>query len=265
MPRTAQTARATHGAGAAATDSWYLDRLVALQKREANLGFIRRWSDGFRAETVLKTDLFEEANGQDRILFDLDRGQSRTLGFDWALPTVRKAAEKGRDTDVRVMAADARKLPLPPDSVDLILSTSTLDHFNRREDFLAAIRELARILKPGGRLLLTMDNPANPTYLLLRIVCRLPNAPFTLGYTPGKDRLGKDLEQAGLRCLGWEPLLHNPRLFSTMLYMALRRTLGERGDGPIRSAMGAFARLDALPTRWWTCCFNAVCAEKPAR
>lgn len=246
------------------TDSWYLDPLVALQKREANLGFIERWSEGFRADTVLKTDLFEEANGLDRILFDFDRGQKRTLGFDWTLATVQKASRAGRGSPARLMAADARRLPLPSDSVDLILSTSTLDHFDNREDFTAAVRELARILRPGGRLLLTMDNPVNPTYQLLRVVCALPGAPFTLGYTPSKGRLGADLEAAGLRCSGWEPLLHNPRLFSTLLYMALRKTFGKNGDGAIRFALEGFDRLGDLPTRWLTCCFNAVCAEKPA-
>ena len=208
------------------TDSWYLDPLVALQKREANMGFVRRWSNGFSPETLLKTDLFEEANGLDRILFDLDLGQSRTLGFDLSIPTVHKADSQGRGSAARLMAADARNLPLETNSVDLIVSTSTLDHFDLAEDFVASIRELARVLRPGGRLLLTMDNPANPTYQLLRLVCRLPGAPFELGYTPGKKQLEADLRRAGLRPVGWEPLLHNPRLFSTLLYMALRRLPG---------------------------------------
>ncbi len=244
------------------SDSWYLDPLVAVQKREANLGFIERWSAGFEVETLVKTDLFEEANGLDRILFDLDRGQRRTVGFDLAIPTVHKAARSGRNSGAMLMAADARRLPLADDSVDLIVSTSTLDHFDRREDFEASIHELARVLRPGGRLLLTMDNPWNPTYTLLRWVCRLSRAPFELGYTPTRSRLGINLRQAGLEPLGWEPLLHNPRLFSTLLFIAMRRIFGRRADRAIAWNLRAVSRLGGLPTRWVTCCFNAVCAEK---
>lgn len=246
------------------TDSWYLDPLVAVQKREANVAFFEKWADGFPAKVVVKTDLFEEANNLDRILFDLDRGQEQTLGFDIAMPTVRKAARAGRGSKARMMAADARQLPFAENSVDLILSTSTLDHFDYAEDFEASIVELGRILRPGGRLVLTMDNPWNPTYQLLRAVCRLPSAPFELGYTPSKSRLTRNLTDAGLEPLGWQPILHNPRLISTVMWMAMRRGLGRHADGAIRRSLWAFEQLDKLPTRWLTCCFNGVCAEKRA-
>jgi hypothetical protein len=59
-------------------------------------------------------------------------------------------------------------------------------------------------------------------------------------------------------------LIHNPRLVSTALFMALRRTLGRRADGPIRFLLGSFERLGRLPTREYTACFVAVCGRKPA-
>jgi len=244
------------------TDSWYLDPLAAVQKRNANLGFIRRWSEGFQAETLVKTDLFEEANGLDRILFDLNCGQSRTLGFDICVPTAVRAGKRGRGSGVGLMAADARTLPLADSSVDLIVSTSTLDHFDHAAEFEASIKDLARILRPGGRLLLTLDNPSNPTYQVLRLACRIPGAPFSLGYTPNKRRLVENLESVGLRPRGWESLLHNPRLLSTLLFLAMRRTMGSRAEGAVSFALKSFAKLERLPTRNLTSCFNAVCAEK---
>lgn len=244
------------------TDSWYLDPLAAIQKREANMGFIRRWSEGFQAETLVKTDLFEEANGLDRILFDLDCGQERTLGFDIWIPTAIRAGMRGRGSGVGFMAADARRLPLADESVDLIVSTSTLDHFDHAREFEASIEDLARVLKPGGRLLLTVDNPSNPTYQMLRLACRIPGAPFTLGYTPTKRRLTKNLEENRLKPIGWESLLHNPRLFSTLLFLAMRKTMGRKADGAVGFALDAFAKLGQLPTRDLTSCFHAVCAEK---
>ena len=50
--------------------SWYLDPLVASQKREEFQRLITAWSQGSNLRSVLKTDLFEEANGVDQLLFD---------------------------------------------------------------------------------------------------------------------------------------------------------------------------------------------------
>ena len=259
LPQTASSDK--HPAGGS-TDSWYLDPLAAVQKRNANLGFIRRWAADFQAETLVKTDLFEEANGLDRILFDLDCGQRRTLGFDICVPTAVRAGKLGRGSGVGFMAADARTLPLADESVDLIVSTSTLDHFDHPAEFEASLKDLGRVLRPGGRLLLTLDNPSNPTYQVLRLACRIPGAPFSLGYTPSKKRLVENLESVGLRPLGWESLLHNPRLVSTLLFLAMRRTMGSHAEGAVSFALKSFAALERLPTRNLTSCFNAVCAEK---
>jgi len=78
--------------------------------------------------------------------------------------TVRKARLRARRPVPQFLAADARGLPLRTASFDLVLSTSTLDHFDSRREFVAAIAEIARVLRPGGRLVLTIDNPSNPLY-----------------------------------------------------------------------------------------------------
>ena len=50
-----------------ADESWYLDPLVARQKRDKHLALLQAWWNGGSA-MVLKTDLFEEANGYDELL-----------------------------------------------------------------------------------------------------------------------------------------------------------------------------------------------------
>jgi hypothetical protein len=72
------------------------------------------------------------------------------------------------------------------------------------------------------------------------------------------------LEQAGLEVLDSRMLIHNPRLISTILFLALRRLLGRRADGPIAFLLHAFAALERLPTREFTGCFSAVRARKPS-
>ncbi|MBN1595498.1 class I SAM-dependent methyltransferase [candidate division FCPU426 bacterium] len=60
--------------------------------------------------------------------------------------------------------ADLQKLPFDPDTFDLILFTNTIEHLYDPHPVLA---ELARILKPGGKLLVSTENCANVGWILL--------------------------------------------------------------------------------------------------
>lgn len=54
-------------------------------------------------------------------------------------------------TNVSAVVADARSLPLPDDSIDLALSNYCLHHLDDAGK-MVALGELARVLRPGGRL-----------------------------------------------------------------------------------------------------------------
>lgn len=56
-------------------------------------------------------------------------------------------------TNVSVVVGDARELPLPEASIDLALSNYCLHHLTDT-DKLVALRELVRVLRPGGRLVI---------------------------------------------------------------------------------------------------------------
>jgi SAM-dependent methyltransferase len=245
--------------------SWYLDPLVARQKRDLHLELIERWTAGCHPSRVLKTDVFEDAFGEDHILADLLPGARIRIGMDVAPTTVEHARSRCAAASACFFAGDVRRLPLRAESIDVIVSNSTLDHFDSAADFRLALQELARVLRPGGRLLVTMDNLLNPFYLVLRWASRLRGAPFHLGYTTSQAGLVKALEDAGLEVVDRGTLIHNPRGLSTVLVLALRRMLGPRADGPIRTLLRLFARLERLPTRGFTACFVGACARKPAR
>jgi len=89
----------------------------------------------------------------------------------------------------RFLVSDVRNLAIRRESMDAIISTSTLDHFDTRSDFEQAIGQLAGALRPGGVLVITLDNPQNPLYALLRWASRRGWTPFRLGYTPSLPRL----------------------------------------------------------------------------
>lgn len=242
--------------------SWYLDPLVAQQKRQVHLDLIQQWRDPSSAPRILKTDLFEEAFGHDHLLPALAPHAAFACGIDEAFSTARAAHR--RSPGCPSVAADVRRLPLAPASFDLVLSTSTLDHFTNPEDFRRAISELHRVLRPGALLILTLDNPSNPLYPPLRWLSRTRFAPFFLGYSPAMPQLQRILLDAGFEVERTAFLLHNPRLLSTLMTLLCRRLLGRFASPVIAFHLRAFALLHHLPTRRFTACFHAVAARKPA-
>lgn len=241
--------------------NWYLDPLVAQQKRQVHLEWIRRNVTRHSTKVLLKTDLFEEANGEDELLFSMPFAAELKLGIDIDETTVRRASLSRPGTCNRFVTADVRHLPFEDSSVDIVLSNSTLDHFDNAGDLEVSIRELARVLKQGGLLLITLDNPRNPLYLLFRAGARRYGLTFRLGHTADQRKLARLFESAGLEMLSTDLLLHNPRFLSTLLFLALRRL--RLGDRVIGALLSAFSFLGKLPTRGYTAVFVAACGQKP--
>jgi SAM-dependent methyltransferase len=254
-----QSATSWNGVAAGDDASWYLDPVVARQKREVHLRLIREWMPQ-GAQVALKTDLFEEAFGKDELLPDLSRLVRTWIAIDVSPRVVRRAAAGNTPPRAFYLAADARSLPLRARCLDMVVSTSTLDHFATRAEFEQAIVELVRVLRPGGHLIVTVDNPSNPLYPLLRWLCRW--GPFPLGYTPPAAELNQILERTGFEVTATQALIHNPRFLSSGIFLALRRTLRAHADRPIEWLLAMFAVMDRLPTRRFTACFLAARAVR---
>ena len=135
--------------------SWYLDRVVAEQKGRLHQALIRRWTPDLHGGRVLKTDLFEEACGADQILFDLFGEAGLVMGIDLAWPIAHRARARRPDRAIQFLISDVRSLAVRSESMDLIVSTSTLDHFASRAEFCAALWELKRVLRAGGVAIVT--------------------------------------------------------------------------------------------------------------
>lgn len=86
------------------------------------------------------------------ILFDAEPG-GITFGIDLRLNDIKEASETG--TYRMLQVADIQRLPFADNSIGSIFSNSVFEHL---EDIDAALSEAARVLKPGGKLVLTSPN-----------------------------------------------------------------------------------------------------------
>ena len=247
---------------ALAKPSWYLDEEVAHQKKRVHQDLVRRWIGVRQKGLVLKTDLFEEAWGQDGIYGDLfEADDAVLLGMDIAEATVASACGSGL-RPAHGFVCDLRALAVRPLSLDLILSMSSLDHFESEAEFHASLGQLCDALRPGGSLVITLDNPANPLYWVLRAVSRTRISPFALGFTPSLKDLEGELTGANFEVLDREWLIHNPRLLSTAIFGMIRMLLGKRAGPVIQVGLWFCALQRGLWTRRFSACFYGVHARK---
>lgn len=79
----------------------------------------------------------------------------QVIGLEYDFQRAREA----RSRSERILCAAGEKLPFPDDNFDLILSHEVLEHV---QDDAAALREMLRVLRPGGRMLIFVPNRGYP-------------------------------------------------------------------------------------------------------
>ena len=220
--------------------------------RRAHLMLLDRW--GPPAGRWLKTDLQEEREPGPRALVGALPGY--WTGIDMAHPVVAGAHRSG----VTGAVADVRRLPFPEGTFDGVLSTSTLDHFAHVSEIGVALGELRRVLRDGGRLVLTLDNPKNP---LIRLRNALPRqaqlasgmVPYHVGPTLSEAAGRQALVASGFEVVASTFLLHAPHVVGTRA--ARWRWVEERAlpwldrleRTPVASRTGHFVAFHAIAGR----------------
>ena len=85
----------------------------------------------------------------------VDIWQAEDLSGNRADVPLKNAALEGVASRVTVQTADMRKLPFPDNTFDVVLSRAAVHNLYASADREAAIREIARVLRPGGRAVIT--------------------------------------------------------------------------------------------------------------
>jgi SAM-dependent methyltransferase len=161
-----------------------------------------------------------------------------------------------------VLAADVRKLPFANDCFTLIVSPSTLDHFRDPEDLNRSFCELARVLEPEGRLIVTLDNRQNIFDPLLRLASRLGLVPYYLGRSYTMRELRDELERAGFIVEETTAILHNPRLTAAGAIAIARKLRSPRFTRFVQRTLIRAQRLEKTWLRYYTGSFVAAKAVR---
>ncbi len=107
---------------------------------------------------LLKTDLWDEAKNTEILRWAAEQG-ARPVGVDIAFSITQQARDILKAHEPRCAVGDVRSLPFGTNTVDLIYSMGTVEHF---PDYAVAIEEIYRVLKPGGTAIIGVPNKLDP-------------------------------------------------------------------------------------------------------
>jgi len=167
---------------------------------------LNAWLEPLLAPTVRALDA---GCGRFGVLGRFRERVALAIGVDADFPSLKENPLLSLRAQARLEA-----LPFPPDAFDLILCTWVIEHLPEPR---AAFAEIARVLRPGGHLLLLTPNARHPLvalgrwiparwrpFLVQRLYGRAPPDTFPVFYranTPGALR--RLLREAGLREAAW--------------------------------------------------------------
>lgn len=106
--------------------------------------FARAFCDG--------RDVLDVASGEGYGSAQIAQIARSVVGVEYAGSTARHARASFPRDNLHYVQGDARSLPLADDSVDVVVSFETIEHFAGQDDFL---REVRRVLRPGGQFIVS--------------------------------------------------------------------------------------------------------------
>ncbi|KAA2212007.1 class I SAM-dependent methyltransferase [Teichococcus oryzae] len=129
---------------------WTGERLTTAAGGQVEIEHLHRY---FLARTLCRgRDVLDIACGEGYGSALMAQAARSVLGVDVSAEAVSHAAQVYARSNLRYEHGDARSIPLPDQSVDMVVSFETLEHFFEHDRFLEEVR---RVLRPGGLLLLS--------------------------------------------------------------------------------------------------------------
>jgi 2-polyprenyl-3-methyl-5-hydroxy-6-metoxy-1,4-benzoquinol methylase len=198
--------------------------------------------------------VLEYGCGQGKLSVLLARSGARVTTFDLSAASIdlarRRAELNGVDRRIAFHVATGESLPFEAGAFDLAIGKAILHHL----DPTAGARELARVMRPGGRAAFSEPLGTNPLLVFARA-----HLPYPRKHPRGADR---PLTAQDLRI--WRAPFAEVTLRPVQLLSMVERAVGARRIGPLRLLDDALlARFPGLAPlcRYGVLCFRARPAE----
>jgi SAM-dependent methyltransferase len=165
----------------------------------------------------------------------------RLTGLELEYPFLRIAHATLRDSDISLVNGNLYALPFPDDTFDKIILSEVLEHL---EDDVRGLREIVRVLKPGGLVAITVPNENYPFWWdpLNKTLETLFDAPIRRGLLAGiwanhvrlygREGLRLVAEEAGLEVLAERSFTHYCMPFTHNIVYGFGKTILEAGVLP---------------------------------
>ena len=180
--------------------------------RRCEIALLERSLGSLRGKRILKLDLWNEAFNT-RILDWMREQGAEVVGLDLSRVvtfTARRNAKSNGHAPA-LLRADIRELPFADGSFDAVYTMGTIEHIDEYRD---AIREVHRVLKPGGRAVIGV--PHKWDLFLRPLMVWVLDAFGQYLYAPEKSfsagELRQDVEQTGLKVIERTGILTLPGL-----------------------------------------------------
>lgn len=141
-------------------------------------------------------------------------GASRVLGVEVYEPHVRAARERG----IEIVTADEGMLPVRDETVDVATANQVIEHLADTDTF---VREMHRILRPGGTFVVSTNNLAS-WHNIVALLCGAQPFPSDVSSNPD---IGKLVAFTGGDTGGWSSWTHL-RVFSHRALIEIMRVHG---------------------------------------
>jgi ubiquinone/menaquinone biosynthesis C-methylase UbiE len=157
-----------------------------------------------RYETELVLNLLSPKQGEIILdagcgtgIFTLDilSSGSKVIGLDLSLPMLRRAEKKLKGYPFQIVLADMLNLPFPESFFDKVVSVTALEFV---EEGKAAVGELFRVTKRGGRIVVATLNSLSPWALRRRVEAKERHTLFETAIFRSPDELRSHAPAAGV-------------------------------------------------------------------
>jgi len=136
---------------------WTGERLETHINNETTIEHLHRYTIAF--QYITDKVVLDIASGEGYGSNLLSQSAAKVYGVDIDITAIQNAKEKYKKSNLNFIVGSADEIPLPDNSVDIVISFETIEHHDKHEEMLT---EIKRVLKNDG--ILIMSSPDKLQY-----------------------------------------------------------------------------------------------------